>query len=99
GKGVAKNYVEGTQWFRKALWQGYEPARINLVQARARQDANWYKDVSQGGTSRTIQGPHQVAMPDPTSDERAVGESLSEESRKIKILSDIVSDYYRNHTY
>jgi hypothetical protein len=38
-------------------------------------------------------------MPDPTPDERTVGQNRSEEAGKIKILSDIVSDYYRNHTY
>ena len=99
GQGVAKNYWEGVKWFRKALEQGSELARTDLARAKENLDANWYKDVSQGGTTRTIQGPHQVPMPDPTPDERVAGENPSEEAGKIRILSDIVSDYHRNHTY
>jgi TPR repeat protein len=64
GQGVAKDYVEGFTWLRKALRQGSEHAQANLALAKAKQDANWHKDVSQGGTSQVVRGPRQKPMPD-----------------------------------
>ena len=114
GHGVQQDYAEAVKWYRKAAesgdqiwaaeaasaqrWAASAPRRAAAAQRQAR-DANWYKDVSQGGTSRIIQGPHQVSMPDPTPGERVAGKDPSEEEGKTKTLSDIVSDYYRNHTY
>jgi hypothetical protein len=114
GHGVQQDYAEAVKWYRKAAesgdkiwaaeaasaqrWAASAQRRAAAAQRQAR-DANWYKDVSQGGTSRTIQGPHQVPMPDPTPGDGVAGEIPSEEAGKRRILSEIVSDYHRNHTY
>jgi TPR repeat protein len=104
GHGVQQDYAEAIKWFQKAAEHGSEFARTELARtASARRraiDENWFQ--SGGGRSRIIQGPHEVPMPDPITDQTAqiaAVERPSQEAEKIKTLSDIVSAYNRNHTY